>query len=650
MDDPGPALSNKRPEIKILSEVLANQIAAGEVVERPASVVKELVENSLDAGATLIEIKVDQGGKKRIYVSDNGYGMSADQARLSLARHATSKIKTVEDLFKIQTLGFRGEALPSITSVSHLTLESRISSEADGVQLTLQGGKNLLESRVVMPVGTRISVRNLFFNTPARLKFMRTERTENDHVSDLVQRLALANPHIGFKLFLNGKESLSIRSSDNDRGMERRLATILGGDFSDNCLTLDSEQEQVCVSGWLGLPTLHRGSAAAMHLFVNGRWVRDKVLNHAVREAYRDLLPRDRYPVVALFIDLPPDQVDVNVHPAKQEVRFHQRNFIHSLVKRALNEALTTMGCRTYHAPLGVGKTDDSSSDLGEESGVIADLPPAVSQPVRWDRPPRGAPHQNPKGSTFTNSFDRSSTTGQRGFRLNEEWSAKGGDPRPGQASFADIDSMVPPVNAADRQRLFPGSNPMGRALAQIHGSYILAQTEQGIVLVDQHAAHERIVYEKLKNTFSKSGPERQRLLIPEILSLSTSESNQLSRHLETLTRLGVVIEPFGENTFSVRELPALLGTASVRNLVMDLLVELEKYGESEALSSQLETVLTSMACHGSVRANRSMTLEEMNALLRQIEATPFSGQCGHGRPTYISLSLAELEKMFGRR
>ncbi|MBF0356993.1 MAG: DNA mismatch repair endonuclease MutL [Magnetococcales bacterium] len=623
------------PVIRVLPEVLANQIAAGEVVERPASVVKELVENSLDAGATQIEVKIEQGGKKLIRVADNGCGMSAAQARLSLARHATSKIANVDDLFQIQTMGFRGEALPSIASVSHLTIASRIGSEVDGVELEVRGGKNLEENRVVMACGTSITVKNLFFNTPARLKFMRADKTESNHVSEFMQRLALANPEVGFRLSIDGKDSLNIKSGSDEVEMERRLTTILGKDFAGNCLTLDSEQEQVRISGWLGLPTLHRGSGSGMYLFVNGRWVRDQVINHGVREAYRDLMPRDRYPVVALFVDLPPDQVDVNVHPAKQEVRFHHRNFIHSLVKRALQEALAAMGCRTYH-PM-VDRDEVATSALGSpSSSMSAELPAAVSKPVHWDRPAS----QQSNRAAYSPKFNSGGSALGVGESLNSGHTT--------QHSMNLSDS--PPANQDVGRALFQSHGPMGRALAQFHGTYILAQTSDGIILVDQHAAHERIVYEKLKKSFSDSGPERQMLLIPEVLELSAAEAGRVGRHLPTLAKLGLVVEPFGEKAFTVRELPALLGTSSVANLVLDLVVDLEKYGDSEVLSSRLDDLLITMACHGSVRANRSMTLDEMNALLKQIEETHYSGQCSHGRPTYVTITLPELEKMFGRR
>lgn len=673
-----------KPIIQVLPEVLANQIAAGEVVERPASVVKELVENSLDAGATQIEVRIEQGGKKQIRVADNGCGMSAAQARLSLERHATSKIHHVDDLFNIHTMGFRGEALPSIASVSHLTLESRVEGEADGVQLQIKGGKPTDECRVVMPVGSRITVRHLFFNTPARLKFMSADRTETGHVTDFLQRLALANPAVGFRLFINGKESLVLRPGQDNRTIEQRLETILGRDFSTNCLALDSEQENVQVTGWLGLPTLHRANSQGLYLFVNGRWVRDKLLNHAVREAYRDLMPRDRYPVAALFVDLPPHQVDVNVHPAKQEVRFHHREFIYSLVKRSLREALTAMGCRTYHPGTQQPRTqqeeitpsqgDTSGEEMAygaQEGGSVepgifpADLPPAVSKPVRWDAPPPSSSTAGSKSFASGTGVGGGGRGGSGGYQpgypqgvaeRGAYYQTRRDLGKPGAASDFSAERRGPDGErdmvgkTGEIPPLFQPHGPLGRAVAQIHGCYIVAQTATGIVLVDQHAAHERIVYEQLKRSFSEAGPERQLLLIPEILELSASEAERLERHQEHLASLGIGIEPFGERAFSVRELPALLGTSSVANLILDLVADLEKYGESEALSSQLDKILTTMACHGSVRANRSMTLEEMNALLRQIESTHFSGQCGHGRPTYVTLTLAELEKMFGRR
>ena len=398
------------PEIRVLPDVLANQIAAGEVVERPASVVKELVENSLDAGADRIEVRIESGGRRLIRVEDNGHGMVAAQARLALMRHATSKIRSVDDLFHIRSLGFRGEALPSIASVSHLELASRVAGEVDGVRIAMKGGAEAAEQRVVMPVGTQITVQNLFYNTPARLKFLRAERTEAGHVSDCIQRLALANPHCGFRLLHNNREMLSIQAGHEERFLRQRLEAVFGADFTDNCLELHGEQEQSSVSGWIGLPELSRSSAMGMHFFVNGRWVRDKMIIQAVREAYRGVMPRERYPVLALFLSVPPGDVDVNVHPTKQEVRFQQKHFVFSLVRRAILSALTQAGGGA------AGVVPEGTA--GE--AVEATLPEAVSRPVRWDPPPASPGSGGGTGGTggggrpflsgATSAFDASRT------------------------------------------------------------------------------------------------------------------------------------------------------------------------------------------------------------------------------------------------
>lgn len=613
--------------IQLLPEILANQIAAGEVVERPASVVKELVENSLDAGATRIDVWIEQGGKRLIRVVDDGHGMAESQIHLSLERHATSKIASVEDLFCIQTLGFRGEALPSIASVSHFELESRTADQTDGVRLALRGGRLETEGRVVMPVGSRISVRNLFFNTPARLKFLSAENTESQHVTDFIHRLALAHAGCRFKLWINDRETLHIRSGTEDHLVAQRLAAIFGADFLENCLELESSQEQVTISGWMGLPTLHRSNARGMQLFVNGRWVRDKVILAAIREAYRDLLASNRYPVLALFIEVPPDEVDVNVHPTKQEVRFHHQQFVYSTVRRALEALLATLGKRTYQA------VDNPAVAASEpDDPIIATLPEAVSQTVHWDRPVSSTSSRNRSGG------------GGGGFKVEEGGAGEMWQPhlyRP--TPSGEVANVAAPVSS---QREFP----LGRALAQIHNTFILAQTDEGIVLVDQHAAHERIVYEFLKRAFVDKKLERQLLLVPEILQLSEADAIRLNHHLADLAGLGVVVEPFGKNSFAVRELPALLADGEARSLVLDLANDFEKLGSSSGVEERTEKMLSTMACHGSVRAQKKLNLEEMDALLRQIEDTDFSGQCSHGRPTYTTLSLAELGKMFGRR
>ena len=645
--------------IQLLPEVLANQIAAGEVVERPASVVKELVENSLDAGASNIEVWIEQGGKRHIRVVDNGHGMTDVQARLSLERHATSKIASVEDLFCIQTLGFRGEALPSIASVSHLELESRTVEQPDGVRLALRGGRLAQENRIVMPVGTRISVRNLFFNTPARLKFMSAENTESLHVTEFLQRLALAHPACGFKLSINDRETMKIRPGTEDYWVGQRLVCVFGEDFLENCLELESSQEQVSVSGWIGLPTLGRSNARGIHLFVNGRWVRDKVILSVVRDAYRDLMPHKRYPLLALFIQVPPAEVDVNVHPTKQEVRFHHKNFVYATVRRAMQAALERVGMRTYQAADVSGQVGDSLGQASappghvfpEQDPLIATLPDAVSKPVHWDRQTTtsGQARYGRAGGGRGGQGGQGGQGGPGGFKVEEG----GGWLPPGPWSRAGAEESMPafPVSAEGSvDTPATPDPPLGYALAQIHNTYILAQTAEGIVLVDQHAAHERIVYESLKRAFAAQGPERQMLLIPEVLQLSSIESARLTEHLSDLAGLGVVVEPFGKNAFAVRELPAMLAEEGVRALVLDLVSDFEKQGESSKVAERMEKMLSTMACHGAVLARRKLSLEEMNALLRKMETTVFSGQCSHGRPTYTTLSLAEVEKMFGRR
>ena len=651
---PPPPIDQHR-SIQILPEVLANQIAAGEVVERPASVVKELVENSLDAGATHIEVAIEQGGKRLIRVIDNGHGMPTSQARLSLERHATSKITSVEELFSIQTLGFRGEALPSIASVSHFELESRSQDQQDGTRLSLAGGKIIQESRIVMPIGTRISVRNLFFNTPARLKFMRTDNTETGHITELLQRLALAHLNTGFRMTVNDRLTMDIRPGVEEHLIGKRLTAVFGRDFLENSLELEMSQEQISLYGWLGFPTLNRSTASHLHLFVNNRWIRDKSIIHGIREAYRDLITPNRYPLLALFIQLPPDEVDVNVHPTKQEVRFHHQSFVYSAIRRSIKTTLDTLGRRTYHS--------QAEQKEQETDPITATLPDSVSQPASWDRP------LSPSSS---NPFSGGPS------RVSEEWhmpSSSQSSPSqsspsqsspsqssPSQSSpsqsFTPQSSPLPtpplptPPQPVMKQTTFPSmvDQPLGRALAQIHSTYILAQNDRGLVLVDQHAAHERIVYESLKRSFDGDGPQQQLLLIPEIIHLASTEAEKLNRHLPALSKLGVIVEPFGNNAFAVRELPSQLANKSVQALVLDLASDFENYGESTALKERMENILTTMACHGSVRAQRKLTIEEMDALLRQIEETDNSGQCGHGRPTYVTLSLEELEKMFGRR
>ncbi|MBF0423454.1 MAG: DNA mismatch repair endonuclease MutL [Magnetococcales bacterium] len=615
------------PAVRILPETLANQIAAGEVVERPASVVKELMENSIDAGATRIEVEIDHGGKRLIKVADNGHGMTRENALLALQRHATSKITQVEDLFNIRTLGFRGEALPSIASVSHMDLDTRCAAMEQGVRIQTQGGKPVATTPLVMSPGTRIAVRNLFFNTPARLKFMRSEKTEADHVTDLVQKLALAHGNTTFRLTINGRETLLLHGGDDEWSIRQRLTRILGGDFADTCVQFEGEQNGVQVHGWLGAPALHRANASGMYFFVNGRNVRDKVLQHAVRDAYRDVIPRERFPTLALFLDLDPGEMDVNVHPAKHEIRFNNSNHVHGTLRRILGKALESF-------PLG-GNPLPAVPAADPDLIIDATLPSHVSQPVYWSPP----------------SFSKPGVSGPSRSQSVSSHRPAFSTPSFSVASIPGKNSLPPPPPP---QKILPTLDSnlqvLGSALGQLHGTYILAHSDQGLVIVDQHAAHERIVYEQLKASLTAgAAPERQMLLIPEVIQVSTAEAQVITRHLPALEKLGIVVESFGENAFALRELPAMLGSSGARNLVLDIVADLERFGASEALEARLGELLTTMACHGSVRANRRLQLEEMNALLRQIETTVRSGQCGHGRPTHILLSLAEIEKMFGR-
>ncbi|MBF0142590.1 MAG: DNA mismatch repair endonuclease MutL [Magnetococcales bacterium] len=694
---------SSRPVIRLLPDVLANRIAAGEVVERPASVIKELVENSIDARATRISVVVEQGGKRLIQVTDNGCGIALEEASTALLRHATSKISCTEDLFNIRTLGFRGEALPAIASVSQLELESRPANEELGVKLILKGGQSVREDRVAMAPGTRISVRNLFFNTPARLKFMRADRTESQHIIDQLLRLALSHTDAGFSLQMDGKPVISVRAGNDERAVAERLTAVFGRDFADNCLEVDSNKERASLFGWLGLPAMNHATASGMYLYVNGRWVRDKIVAHAVREAYGDLLPKGRFPAVALFLDIPPDTVDVNVHPAKHEVRFQHKNFIYSLVRQSVGDALAKLGFRAFQPadlfsrgepanPFARGATSGSPPPVGPWSDstpdpeIVANLPAAVCKPVSWSgSAPEAGAYPDPFSGYRTGSAQGGNRTGSVGHPGSPPWpdprsaatttGEKGGlpgSPFPqdgegnddagwqGRLDFASTlterapEPFVPrygPTDETESYRTPPlPSGRLGWPLAQLHNTYILAQTDDGFILVDQHAAHERIVYESLKKAFATNHLPRQMLLIPELLELSPTDTERVAQHLEALAAVGVVVEKYGEGEYAVRELPALLTSAPIRTLVMDLVTDFETFGQSGAVEAGRDRVLTTMACHGSVRAGRKLGMEEMESLLRQIEETDHSGQCSHGRPTYVTLTLAGIERLFGRR
>ncbi len=594
---------NPNPVIRQLDEAAINRIAAGEVLERPASAVKELVENSIDAGATRIEVVIADGGKTLIRVTDDGCGIARDDLRLALSRHATSKIDG-SDLLNINSFGFRGEALPSLGAVGRLTITSRVAGE-DAASISVSGSKVDDPRPAALSTGTVVELRDIFFATPARLKFLRTDRAEAQAISDVVKRLAMAEPFITFILRdTSGGDQRTTFRADAESGdlfdaLHGRLRSVLGRDFAENALAIDAQRDGFHLTGYAALPTYSRGAAVAQFLFVNGRPVRDKMLLGALRAAYMDVLSRDRHPVAALFVDCDPTLVDVNVHPAKSEVRFRDPGAVRGLIVSGLRHALADAGHRA--------STTVANATLGAITPE-----PTTPRVYQMDRP----------------SFSARSMTFQAqapGF---------------GEAPSGRIEPEV--VDEPDHL-------PLGAARAQVHENYIIAQTETGIVIVDQHAAHERLVYEKLKTQMAENGVAAQALLIPEIVELTTSEIVQLMDIADELGRLGLTVEPFGGGAIAVRETPAILGEINAEQMLRDILDELADQGESANVQTKIEAILSRVACHGSIRSGRRMQGAEMNALLREIEATPLSGQCNHGRPTYVELKLADIERLFGR-
>ena len=589
--------------IRYLPETLINQIAAGEVVERPAAAVKELVENSIDAGATKIDIDIREGGKAAIVVSDNGSGMNREELVAALDRHATSKLPG-DDLLAIDHLGFRGEALASIAAVARVKIMTR-AHDNEAWEITAQGGKKAAPSPSSHPGGTQIEIRDLFYATPARLKFMKTERAESMAVKDTISRLAMAFPHIAFRLTHDGKNALNLPAA-KDR--QTRLAAILGRAFGENSMAIEAEREEIRLSGYAALPTLHRGSMQYQYLFVNGRPVRDKLLNGCVRAAYADVLHRDRHPMVALFLDLPATEVDVNVHPAKTEVRFRDAAMVRSLIISALKHAIHEGGFK-------------ASSTVGMQA--MSSMRPANAM---TGNAPALPAHYVP-----TTSYGNLAESVQQVYNPQMD--------------------IMPSARAEEIPQTEGQNYPLGSARAQIHENYIIAQTQDGLVIVDQHAAHERLVYERFKAQIAESGIEKQGLLTPEIVEMDEGQAASLLEYKEQLAKLGLEIEPFGTGAIAVQTVPVLLGgKADIQRLIRDLADEILDRGQTQKLEERLNEILSTMACHGSVRSGRRMNAEEMNALLRQMEKTPLSGQCNHGRPTYIELSLTDIEKLFGRR
>jgi DNA mismatch repair protein MutL len=607
--------------VRQLTEAIVNRIAAGEVVERPASVVKELIENALDAGARRIDVLTDGGGRRLIRVSDDGSGMTRADLKLSVERHATSKLPD-DDLLSIRTLGFRGEALPSIGAVAHLAIATRHAAEPHAWAIAVDGGAKSEVKPAALGEGTRVEVRDLFYATPARLKFLKSERAESEAVRDVVRRLAMSRPDVAFTLA--GEERAPVTwaaAMPGAVGRLARLGDVLGSEFRANAVEIAGGREGLSLDGYAALPTFTRGNALGQYLFVNGRPVRDKLLIGAVRAAYADYLPRDRHPIVALFVTLDPREVDVNVHPAKTEVRFRDAGLVRALVVRALQDGLAREGRR--------------AASTGGSATAAAFRPGTGARPRAWDwrsSPARPATPARPVAGPWNG--------GAVATALAEDTQAAF------EVGAPSVDARVA-VTAAAADLI---DRPLGAARAQVHETYIVAQTRDGVVIVDQHAAHERLVYERLKAAWERSGIERQILLIPEIVELDAADVERLTARAEALARYGVVVEPFGPGAVAVSETPALLGAIDAGGLVRDLADHLAEWDESLPLERRLMHLAATMACHGSVRAGRRLKPEEMNALLREMEATPNSGQCNHGRPTYVELKLSDIERLFGRR
>lgn len=595
--------------IRALPAHLVNQIAAGEVIERPASVVKELVENSLDAGADRVRVEVDAGGQRRIRITDNGLGIPAGEIELALRPHATSKIETLDDLEAVASLGFRGEALASIASVSRMMFASRPADADSGSRVRSDGGRLEPVEPFAMPGGTVVEVRDLFFNTPARRKFLKTERTEFGHIDELVKRLALARPGVTFELKHNGKATRNLPGAGDERARLARVERVCGREFVDAALALDSDHRGMRLSGWIAAPTFSRSQADMQYFFVNGRLVRDRLVTHAVRQAYADVLYSGRHPAYVLMLEIDPARVDVNVHPQKTEVRFRDGRDVHDFLFSMIHRALA--GTR--------------AGQSGEGRTVATGGPPGF-----------GADRETESGAWRSGSA--AGRQGGLGLPVGEAVAR--------YAELAPAGLQRGPAGAADEAGDVP---PLGFAVAQIHGVYILAQNARGLIVVDMHAAHERITYERMKQAWDEDRVRAQPLLVPETLAVSAGEVRALEAHGDALRRLGFELDPAGPESILVRAVPALLAGADKSRLVRDVLADLVELGESRRVEQSVDELLSTAACHGSVRANRKLELDEMNALLRDMERTERSGQCNHGRPTWVQLEMAELDRLFLR-
>lgn len=610
--------------IRQLPDHLINQIAAGEVVERPASVVKELLENALDAGSTRIEIDIEQGGAKRIRVRDNGCGIVREELALALNRHATSKITSLEDLEQVGTLGFRGEALPSIASVSRLILSSRQTGSDQGWKLYGDGQQAFGEPEPVAHAeGTSVDVSDLFFNTPARRKFLKTEKTEFRHIEDIVRKIALSRFDVGFELNHNQKNILRLRPTDERSGAERRLAEICGSAFAEQSRYLDHEAAGLRLWGWVSLPSFTRSQADLQYFYVNGRNVRDRLITHAVKQAYQDVMYHGRHPAFVLFLELNPQLVDVNAHPTKQEVRFREGRLVHDFLFRTLHQALAD-----------IRPGDESSAPTSIPAQVPANIPPlpSANTPEAEPTPPYQRPTYQPQQQRLH-------------MPVREQVSAYQQLYRPVEAPL----STTPPEEGGGHEGETSDVPPLGYAIAQLHGIYILAQNESGLVIVDMHAAHERITYEYLKQSMTEDAIRSQPLLVPLSLNVSKKEADHAEQHNATFHSLGFELGRMGMEKLVIRAVPSLLKDSDAETLVRDVLADLIAHGSSSRIQEAMNGILATMACHGSVRANRKLSIAEMNALLRDMERTERSGQCNHGRPTWTQMSLEQIDKLFLR-
>lgn len=612
--------------LRRLPDNIVNQIAAGEVVERPASAVKELVENAIDAGAKKIDVTMREGGRSLISVSDDGCGMNADELALCFERHATSKLPG-DDLVHIESLGFRGEAIPSIASVSRMSIASRARGADSAWRISVEGGEKSEIEPAAGGAGTRVEVRDLFYATPARLKFLKSERAEFGQALDVVRRLAMAWPDIAFSLSDDKRTALRVNAAQGDmfEAWLDRLGAIMGRDFADNSVKIEATRDGVTLAGYAGLPTFSRGNAMMQFMFVNGRPVKDKLFVGAVRASYMDLLARNRHPLLALFLELPPDLVDVNVHPAKAEVRFRDAGNVRGLIIGALRNALSESGHRASSTIAG-----QALGSFSAHSATSANLQSRPSAAASWGRWTGDNPDRLSAGLATDNLAFQAPLDG------TQIPSARAG----GTDNLAQMPTEDENLTAY----------PLGAAQGQLHETYIVSQTEDGLVLVDQHAAHERLVMERMKKALSEKGVARQLLLLPDVVEMDENSANRLIERAAELAEMGLVIEAFGTGAIVVRETPAMLGECNVKGLVQDLADDLAAFDTALSLKDRIDDICATMACHGSVRAGRRLSVAEMNALLREMEVTPHSGQCNHGRPTFVELKLNDIEKLFGRR